>query len=260
MHPDFRRQLAAAVVAFLVTVPALAARQYPAHRFQLTSGTLLLIPDSSAGLIVWATSTRPARPGHRAPPDFVGWFAPERIERWRNAVGALLERPVPDSGKYLESEYLEAMDGGRMSVARSARPDGVETALVFGHVRERPSWTLELTEAEVETLVDSMATLAAASHLDPPSGVGYANPTHRAITPDRRQAPRPDVCCGPGEIWATAALDSLGRVVPESARILWASRSALGKAMLEVLPEYAYQRKDGGVPGRLWVYQRVRVR
>lgn len=246
-----------AVLSLLATVSA-GAQQYPAHRLQLGPGTVLLIPDSSTGLIIWAT--RPARPGHRPSPDFVGWIAPERVDRWRTAVRALLAGPAPDSGKYFESEYLDAVDGGRISVARSARAEGEETALVFGHARERPSWIIEAGPAEVEALLDSMATLARTSRLKPPAGVGYANPTNRKVTPDRVRASMPSVSGAAGEIWAAAVLDSLGYVLAGSSRILWASRPQLAKAMLEVLPSYAYRRKDGGVPGRLWVYQRVRVR
>ncbi len=246
-----------AVLSLLTTTSA-PAQQFPAHRLQLGPGTVLLVPDSSTGLVIWAT--RSARPGHRPSPDFVGWIAPEHVERWRTAVRALLAGPAPDSGKFIESEYLDAVDGGRISVARSARAEGVETALVFGHVRERPSWIIEAGPALVASLLDSMATLARASRLDPPVGVGYANPTNRTVTPDRVRASPPSVGGVTGEIWAAAAVDSLGRVVPTTSRILWASRPALAKAMLEVLPRYVYRRKDGGVPGRLWVYQRVRVR
>lgn len=237
---------------------SLSAQQYAGHRLRIGPGTVLLIPDSSSGLVIWAS--RLARPGHRPSPDFVGWIAPERVGRWRTAVRTLLAGPAPDSGKFFESEYLDAVDGGRISVARSARAEGVETALVFGHARERSSWIIESSPAEVSALLDSLARLAGVSRLDPAPGVGYANPTNRRITPDRIQAQPPAVSGEPGEIWASAELDGTGSVLRGSERILWASRPELGQALLAVLPGYRYQRKDGGVPERLWVYQRVRVR
>jgi hypothetical protein len=64
----------------------------------------------------------------------------------------------------------------------------------------------------------------------------------------------------PGEIWARAALNERGEVMPGSGEILWASRPGLGEAVLEVLAGYRYQRHDGGRPERLVVYQRFRVK
>src|SRR5512147_1390447 len=170
-----------AVLSLLATVSA-GAQQYPAHRLQLGPGTVLLIPDSSSGLVIWAT--RPARPGHGPSPDFVGWLPPERVDRWTVAVRVLLAGPAPAEGRFFESEYLEAADGGRISAVRSGSAQGSETALVFGHIRERPSWVIESSESEVAALLDSLARLARVSRLDPVPGVGYANPTNRRITPD----------------------------------------------------------------------------
>lgn len=247
-----------AVLGLLVTAPVVAAQQYPAHRLPVGPGTVLLIPDSSSGLVIWAT--RPARAGHLPSPDFVGWIPPEGVGRWAEAVRGLLAGPAPDSGKFFEGEYLEAADGGRVSVVRSDAGQGSETAVVFGHMRERSSWVIETSDAEVTALLDSLVRLARLSHFEPASGVGYANPTNRRITPDRTQGQPPAVTGEPGEIWASAELDPEGFVLQGSGRILWASRRAMGQAVLAVLPGYRYRRKDGGVPERLRVYQRFRVR
>src|SRR5262245_41316060 len=46
----------------------------PGHRLVIGAGTILLVPDSTTGLTIWAT--RETRPGRNPSPDFVGWLDP----------------------------------------------------------------------------------------------------------------------------------------------------------------------------------------
>lgn len=230
------------------------AQESPGHRVAVGTGTVLLLSDSSAGLVLWAMT--PPRPGHRPSPDFVGWLDPGRVGPWARDVRDLLAGQR--GGR--ESARLVAWDGGFVSVIREEPAGGSLTVLAFGHPRERTRWILEASPGAIGALVDTMERLAGRSRLAPPTGVGYANPTNRGATPDRTTAPVPAVAGPGGEVWASAELDHNGAVVAGSSAILWASRPELGRAVLAVLPAYRFQRKDGGEPGRLRIYQRFRVR
>lgn len=232
-----------------------------ARRFQLGAGAVLLAPDRRAGLTLWAA--RETRPGRRPSPDFVGWFEPASVAPWVERTRPLLTgAPIPPTGEGLEAPTLTALDGGRVSLVLLG--DGTDRPfyLSFGHPSERQRWVIEATAGEVSGLLDSMRSLAARSRLDPPEGIGYANPTHRATTPDREPGARlPDVGrVRPGEVWASAELDATGAVLPGTSRVLWSSRPALAAPVLAVLPGYRYRRRDGGRPERLVIYQRFRVR
>lgn len=247
------------VVCSILTAPTLAHSQnYPGHRLSIGRGTLLLIPDSLTGLTVWAR--RDTRTGHRPSPDFVGWFDHDSVSAWIDRSRQLLAGRSPDAGDKVETSPLVARDGGTLALMRLGDAGDLCCALSFGHPREWQRWIIESSTGEILRLLDSLDLLAASTRLDPPAGLGYANPTNRRATPDRKAGPVPVVTGEGGEIWAMAVLNERGEVIPGSGEILWASRAELGRAVLEVLPAYRYQRKDGGKPGRLVVYQRFRVR
>jgi hypothetical protein len=229
----------------------------PGHRLALGAGTVLLVPDSVTGLTLWAT--RETRPGRSPSPDFVGWLDPEAAAGWAAQSRLLLGGVSPPEGEAVEGPRLSAVDRGYLTLLRFGDPVERSYAFAFGHPEEQQRWLIEATAGEVQQLLDTLAALAGLSHLRPVEGVGYANPTHRRITPDREQGPVPALSGEPGEIWARLELDRSGAALPRSGRILWGSTEQ-GKAVLKVLPGYRYRRKDGGKPERLVVYQRFRVR
>jgi hypothetical protein len=225
----------------------LSAQQYPGHRFSIGAGTLLLIPDSTAGLTLWAT--RATRPGQNPSPDFVGWFAPESIPGWASEARRFL------SGSGAESAALLARDGGGVSLIRL---EDACCAVAFGHPSEQQRWVIEGSSAEILEILDSLDPVAQRARLEPPQDLGYANPTNRRATPDRTVAPTPAFRTDSGEVWARMTLDARGEVIPGTASILWASRKDMGDAVVRVLSGYRYHRKDGKTR-KLVVYQRFRV-
>lgn len=242
-------------------LPVAARSQEPGVvRLETGAGTVLLIADQQTGLTLWAT--RPPRPGHRPSPDFVGWFGPEKVAAWVEQTQPLLSRPAPAPGEGLEGPALAAADGGWVSVLLRGEGGDRPFLLGFGHPSERQRWVIEASAGELHRLLDSLWSFAARSRLAPPTGLGYANPTHRSTTPDREPgSPLPDVgAMRPGEVWASAELDGRGAVIAGTSRVLWASRAELAGPFLAVLPGYRYRRRDGGEPPRLRVYQRFRVR
>src|SRR5262245_8803050 len=95
----------------LFLFPSMALGQsYPGHRLSLGAGTILLIPDSTTGLTLWAT--RATRPGSRPSPDFVGWFEPESVTAWTRVVRQFID------GSGEESQRLVARDSGFVSLLR----------------------------------------------------------------------------------------------------------------------------------------------
>ena len=190
----------------------------------------------------------------------MGWFAPESVETWVTSSRQLLAGPKPLEGDAIEGAPLVALDQGRVALMRLGDSEEPTFAITFGHPREHQRWLIEATASEVGRLLDTLEVFARSSRLAPPAGLGYANPTHRSVTPDRKRGALPDVAGESGEIWATAELNMEGEVIPGTSRVLWASGPALAKAVLRVLPGYRYQRKDGGTPPRLAVYQRFRVK
>lgn len=229
----------------------------PGHRLSFDAGTILLVPDSQTGVTIWAR--RDTRPGHRPSPDFVGWFAPESVETWVAVARRLLAGPRPQEGDAIEGTPLIALDQGRVGLIQTGDPIERRFGLTFGHPREHQRWLIEATATEVGHLLDSLGLLARTSRLAPAAGLTYANPTHRAVTPDRTQGLPPRVTGDSGEIWATVVLDEKGQAIGGTSRVLWATRPALTNAVLAVLPGYRYARKDGGRE-QLVVYQRFRVR
>jgi hypothetical protein len=262
MKPSMSRQIAAhlfrvwMIGASLATPATAQTHTRQGHRLPVGAGTLLLVPDSQTGVTIWAR--RDTRPGHRPTPDFVGWFAPESVEAWIAVTRQLLAGPRPLEGDAIEGTPLVALDQGRMGLMQTG--DSVERrfGLTFGHPREHQRWLIEATATEIGRLLDSLALLARTSRLAPPAGLTYANPTHRAVTPDRKEGVPPRVTGDPGEIWATMVLDEKGRAIGGTTRVLWATRPALADAVLAVLPGYRYARRDGRREG-LVVYQRFRV-
>ena len=246
------------VIFVSVLLPAVVQGQsYPGHRITIGRGTLLLIPDSLTGLTIWAR--RETRPGYRPSPDFVGWFDHDSVSVWIDRSRQLLAGGPPDEGDKVETPPLVARDGGTVALMRFGDPGDPCCALAFGHPRERQRWIIESSTLEILRLLDTLDLLSASTRLHPPTDLGYANPTNRRATPDRKAGPLPVVTGEGGEIWARATLNEQGEVIPGSGVIVWASRAELGRAVLEVLPGYRYQRKDGGRPGGLVVYQRFRV-
>lgn len=246
------------ISSFVLRAPALAYGQnYPGHRLPIGRGTLLLVPDSLTGLTIWAR--RDTRPGHRPSPDFVGWFDHDSVSAWIDRSRQLFADRPPDEGDKVETPPLVARDGGTLALLRFGDAGDQCCALSFGHPREWQRWIIESGTGEILRLLDTLDLLAASTRLDPPAGLGYANPTNRRATPDRKTGPLPMVTGEGGEIWAKAELNERGEVIPETVRVLWASRPELAKGVLQVLPGYRYQRKDGGKPDRLVVYQRFRV-
>lgn len=236
------------LLVILLHPVSLLGQQYPGHRLTLGAGTILLLPDSTTGLTLWATRT--PRPGYQPSPDFVGWFAPESVTVWSSRARQFL------SGSGAESASLVGPDGGGVSLIRL---EGSCCALAFGHSSEQQRWVIEASSVQFIALLDSLDHLAHSSRLHPPLDLGYANPTNRIATPDRELGPPPSLRGRSGEVWATMTLDEHGAVVPATGAILWASRPELGEAVLKVLPGFRYRRKDGGTR-RLVVYQRFRVR
>jgi len=249
------------VAAILLVFPGTASGQkFAGHRLEVGQGTVLIVPDQATGLTLWAT--RETRPGHRPSPDFVGWFDPDSIAPWVAQTRLLLGQSPPAAGDGLEAAPLIAADRGRVSLFLVGDSTDRPFLLSFGHPSERQRWVIEATAGEIGRLLDTLGVLATRSHFAPPSGLGYANPTHRSATPDRDPGSRsPDVAAqGPGEVWATAELDSTGAVIGGTSRVLWADPAALAGRVLAVLPGYRYHRRDGGRPARLAIYQRFRVR
>jgi hypothetical protein len=246
---------------FLVLSPSVATGQgFAGHRLQTGPGTVLIVPDQTTGLTLWAT--RATRPGRRPSPDFVGWFDPDSVLPWVGRTRLLLAQSPPAAGDGLEAAPLIALDQGRVTLVLVGDSTDRPFLLSFGHPSERQRWVIEATADEIGRLLDTLAALATGSRLVPPQGLGYANPTHRAATPDREPGSEPpDVTgSGPGEVWAAAELDSSGAVIARTSRVLWAEPASLAGRVLAVLPGYRYHRRDGGRPARLLIYQRFRVR
>jgi len=249
------------LVSILLAIPCTARSQtFPGHQLRIGQGTVLVVPDQITGLTLWAT--RETRPGRRPSPDFVGWFDPDRVTPWVERTRPLLAHPPPAAGEGLEATPLVAVDQGRVSLVLSGDSTDRPFLLSFAHPSERQRWIIEATGDEIGRLLDTLVLLAVRSRLRLPPGVGYANPTHRAATPDREPVSRlPDMAGqGPGEVWARVEHDSLGAAISGTSRVLWATRPGLAAPVLAVLPEYRYRRRDGGRPARLVVYQRFRVR
>lgn len=235
------------LIPWLTPQPAVSQTS-PAHRLVISAGTLLVIPDSTTGLTLWAT--RPARAGYRPSPDFVGWFEPDSVVAWSARTREFL------SGSAAESASLTAWDGGRVNLVRM---EDACCAIAFGHPGETQRWIIEASAAEIVMFLDSLDLLARSSRLHPPEDLVYANPTNRKATPDRTVAPSPAFRADSGEVWARLTLDRSGVVMPGSESILWATRKDLGDAVLRVLSGYRYRRKDAKAQ-RMMVYQRFRVR
>jgi len=243
----------------LLLPSGLAARQAPAYRFAPAPGVqILLVADSSTGLVVWAAGVR--RPERKPAPDFVGWFDPDSVRAWLPLARSLLALPSPDTSA-VETRELVAADGGFLTLVHAPDQGGRPWLLSFGHLSQRERWFLAGRAAEWAGLLDSLASLSRRSRLRPPAGTGYANPTHLVVTPDRLpESPLPPGAPGPGEVWASAELDPAGAVVQGTVRILWSDAPSLAEQVRALLPRYRYQRHDGGRPSRLRIYQRFRVR
>lgn len=238
------------IVIGLFSLPpaSVASQTYPGHRIGIGAGTILLIPDSTTGLTLWATRT--IRPGYKPSPDFVGWFSPESVAAWSPRAREFL------NGSGAESARLVARDSGGISLIR------VEDAccgLAFGHPSEQQRWVIEAGSREILALLDTLDLFARKSRLNPPLDLGYANPTNLRATPDRMVGPSPALRAASGEVWARMTLDRSGAVIPGSESILWATGKHLGDAVLGVLSGYRYHRKDAEAE-RLMVYQRFRVK
>ena len=249
------------LTALLTLVPSVTLGQgFAGHRLQIGPGTVLIVPDQTTGLTLWAT--RETRPGHRPSPDFVGWFDPDSVIPWVGRTRLLLGQSPPAAGDGLEAAPLIALDQGRVTLVLVGDTTDRPFLLSFGHPSERQRWVIEATADEIGRLLDTLTGLAPGSRLLPSHGLGYANPTHRTATPDREPGSHPPDVTGsaPGEVWAAAELDSSGAVITGTCRVLWAEPAALARRVLAVLPGYRYHRRDGGRPARLLVYQRFRVR
>jgi hypothetical protein len=248
------------LLAFLPAAPAPRAQDWPGHRLRLGQGTLIALADEHTGLTLWAT--RPADPGRRPPPDFVGWFDPALVRTWLVDGRALLGAASPMGDSVLETPPLVALDGATLTLIRRASDpaDGSPFLVAFGHPAERARWAITAQRAELAALLGTLDRLGPRSRLSPPPDLGYANPTNRRATPDREPAgarfgPLP----GPGEVWMEAELDEQGRFRPGSQRVLWATSPTLAAAVSRDLEVYRYKRHDRGRPARLRIYQRVRV-
>jgi len=248
--------------AALAVAPAVLAQAPPGSRLPIGVGSLLLLADTTTGLTLWAT--RSPRPGHRPTPDFVGWFEPDAAAEWVVTGHAVLAETVEPDAEGWETERLTARDGGFLTLIRLRSPADADRPflLAFGHPAERQRWMIEATQHEVTDLLDLFGRIASRGRLAPPPNLGYANPTHRAVTPDRDPASRPPTIrtAKGGEVWLSADLDPDGFVTPGSTRVLWSAGSDLSPPILAAMAGYRYRRKDGGQPERLRVYQRFTVR
>lgn len=250
------------LLALAVLLPvALAAQERPALRLAFgPDARILLLADSATGLTLWAAGVH--RPDRWPAPDFVGWFDPDSVRAWLPLARALLATERPPAEDAIETPGLAAVDGGFLTLALIGGDSGRQYLLTFGHQRQRERWFLAGSGGDWGRLLDSLGAMAHRSRLAPPRGLGYANPTEVAVTPDR-SPDSPFPAPGPGEtgeVWARAELDSAGAVIAGSVRLLWSDAPRLAQSVRELLPRYHYDRRDSGVPARLRIYQRFRAR
>jgi hypothetical protein len=110
--------LLAAVLQHLPGTPS----RLPIERFQWGALNIVVAPDSSEGLLLWAsTSAAVERRGGAPAATFIGRFAPDSLAMWLVQAQALLEHKAPlptDTETALPTPALHSLWGGELLFAR----------------------------------------------------------------------------------------------------------------------------------------------